>query len=106
MSYRTAALAFILLIPSLLTADVTLTYKTENTLSPSLPPVFAQTLGASHILSTPSGRKIAVRGGKIYANTSLMDISADLPNDKLTLIDSAHNHYVTIPVSQYADQMA
>jgi hypothetical protein len=105
MSYR-AALACILLIPSLLTADVTLSYKTENKLSPSLPPAFAQTLGASHILSAPSGRKIAVRGGKIYANTSLSDIIADLPSDKLTLLDPASKHFVTIPVSQYGDQMA
>ena len=106
MSYRAATLAYILLIPSLLTADVTLTYKTENKLSPTLPPAFAQTLGAAHILSAPSGRKIAVRGGKIWANTSLADIIADLPNDKLTLIDPASKHYVTTPVSQYADQMA
>jgi hypothetical protein len=105
MSYR-AALTCILLIPSLLTADVTLTYKTENTLSPTLPPAFAQTLGAAHILSAPSGRKIAIRGGKFYANISQMDIIADLPNDKLTLIDSPNKHYVTVPVSQYADQMA
>jgi hypothetical protein len=106
MPYRAAALACILLIPSLLTADVTLIYKTENKLSPSLPPAFAQTLGAAHILSAPSGRKIAVRGGKIFANTSLTDMIADLPNDKLTLIDSAHQHYVTVPVSQYAEQLA
>jgi hypothetical protein len=105
MFCRAAALACTLLIPSLLTADVTLTYKTENKLSPSLPPAFAQTLGASHILSAPSGRKIAVSGGKFFANISRMDVIADLPNDKLTLIDSAHNHYVTIPVSQYADQV-
>jgi hypothetical protein len=106
MSNRAAALACILLIPSLLTADVTLTYKTENKLSPGLPPAFAQTLGASHILSAPSGRKIAVRGGKFYANTSLADMIADLPNDKLTLIDSANKHYVTMPVSQYTEQLA
>jgi hypothetical protein len=106
MSYRPATLAFIFLIPSLLTADVTLSYKTENKLSPALPAAFAQTLGASHILSAPSGRKIAVSGRKIYANTSLADIIADLPNDKLTLLDSANKHYVTVPVSQYADQLA
>jgi hypothetical protein len=106
MFYRAATLACILLIPSLLMADVTLTYKTENKLSPSLPAAFAQTLGASHILSAPSGRKIAVRGGKFYANTSLTDIIADLPNDKLTLIDPAHQHYVTIPGNQYAEQLA
>jgi hypothetical protein len=105
MSYRAAALASILLVPSLLTADVTLSYKTENKLSPSLPPAFAQTLGAAHILSAPSGRKIAVRGGKFYANTSLSDMIADLPNDKLTLIDSANKHYITMPVSQYAEQL-
>ena len=46
MSYRAAALACILLIPSLLSADVTLTYKTENTLSPSLPPAFDRTSGS------------------------------------------------------------
>ncbi len=106
MSCRTAALTCILLIPSLLTADVTLSYKTENKLSPSLPPAFAQTLGAAHILSAPSGRKIAVHGGKIYANTSLADMIADLPNDKLTLIDSTNKHYVTMPVSQYGEQIA
>jgi len=106
MSYRPAPLAFILLIPSLLTADVTLTYKTENTLSPSLPPAFAQTLGAAHILSAPSGRKVAVRGGKFFANSTLADMIADLPNDKLTLIDSANKHYVTMAVSEYAAQIA
>lgn len=106
MSYRATALACVLLIPSLLTADVTLTYKVENKLSPSLPPAFAQTLGAAHILSAPSGRKVAVKGGKIFANTSVADMIADLPNDKLTLLNSANKNYVTIPVSQYAEQLA
>jgi hypothetical protein len=106
MSYRAASLACILLIPSLLTADVTLSYKTENKLSPSLPPAFAQALGASHILSAPSGRKVAVRGGKFFANTSLADMIADLPNDKLTVIDPTNKRYVTMPVSQYGDQLA
>lgn len=106
MSYRAAVLACTLLIPSLLTADVTLTYSTENKLSPSLPPAFAQTLGASHILGASRERKIAVSGGKIFANISLADMIADLPNDKLTLIDSANKHYVTMPVSQYGSQFA
>jgi hypothetical protein len=106
MSYRAAALACILLIPSLLTADVTLTYKTEYKLSPALPSTFSQILGTSHILSAPSGRKIAVKGGRFYANTSFADIIADLPNDKLTLLDSTNKHYVTVPVSQYAEQIA
>ena len=92
MSYRAIALSCILLIPSLLTADVTLTYKTENTLSPSLPSAMTQMLNASHILSSPSGRKIIVKGTKFYATTALLD--------------PANKHYITVSVSQYADQLA
>ena len=106
MSYRAIALSCILLIPSLLTADVTLTYKTENTLSPSLPSAMTQMLNASHILSSPSGRKIIVKGTKFYATTALLDVIADLPNDKLTLLDPANKHYITVSVSQDADQLA
>jgi hypothetical protein len=106
MSYRAIALSCILLIPALLTADVTLTYKTENTLSPSLPAAMTQMLSTSHILSSPSGRKIIVKGTKFCATTALLDVIADLPNDKLTLLDPANKHYVTVSVSQYADQLA
>lgn len=106
MSFRAAALTCILLIPSLLTADVTLIYKSENKLSPSLPAAFSQILNTAHILSAPSERKIAIKGTEFYATTGLMDVIADLPNDKLTLLDPASKHYATVAASQYADQLA
>jgi TonB family protein len=106
MFRRSTAIFCVLLIPSLLSADATLTYKVDTKLSAALPATLTQALSSSHIMTAPADRKIVIKGGKFYANTTMMDIIADLPNDKLTLLDNATRHYATIPVSQYADQLS
>lgn len=106
MSRRAAALSCILLIPSLLMADVTLTYKVETKVSPALPASLMQALSASSIVTAPTDRKIAIKGGKTWASMGAFDVISDPANDKVTILDPTGKHYATVPASQYADQIA
>lgn len=103
---RAAALFFILAVPSLLVADVTLVYRVETKPNPALPPALAQAMTTLQNFVNAPERKVLLKGGKSYTTYSLYNIISDLPNDAITLLDPVNKHFATIPASQYASAVA
>jgi len=100
-----ATISCILLIPSLLAADVTLRYKMETKSNPTLPQAVIEAFSSVRSVAASSESVIRVKGGK-SATTGLFNVIADLPNDKITILDPATRRFATVPASQYADEIA
>jgi len=104
MSRCTAALTCLLLIPAALSADVTLQYKVQYHLNAALPAALTQAMDTARL--TPSEITIHVSGGRSLTAQGALTSISDLSTGKITLLDPVHQHFATVPISQFADQAA
>lgn len=106
MRSRYIAIFCSLLMPSCLAGDVTLRYKMEAKANSSLPAAVAQAFSAARAVATPPDTVLRVKGGKSCASTGLLNVIADLPNDKITVLDTVNRHFASVPASRYAEEIA
>jgi hypothetical protein len=102
---RAAAWLAVLMCP-LLRADVTMTYKTEVKLNPSLPQELAsQALkGMGGALGTDSTTRL--KGSKGFSSSGSMTSIVDFEKKEITLIDPAGKRYATLPAAGWAGEFA
>lgn len=103
--WRAAAWLAILACP-LLRADVTMSYKTDVKLNPTLPPqITSQTLkGIGGSLGTDSTTRL--KGGKGFSSSGSMTSIVDFEKKEITLVDPASKRFATLPSDRWTDELA
>jgi len=86
-------------------ADVTLRYKTEVTMNPTLPPQLAQMAVKEMEASVPSESSLLFKGGKTYSSLGAMSSIADFNKQEIVLVDTGGQRYATLPFKQLADEL-
>ncbi|HEV3332107.1 MAG TPA: hypothetical protein VG096_14055 [Bryobacteraceae bacterium] len=95
----------LLAIPAL-DADVTLRYKTEIKLNPSLPAQVIEQAMKGMNTAVPKESLLQLKGGKGFSSAGVNSTICDFPKQELTLLDPEGKRYATLPVRQYEEEMA
>jgi len=101
------ASAFLMLLPlSVLRADVTLRYKVEVRLNPTLPAQMAA--GVTQGLGSVQSREIVLRlkGGKGFSEYTAFSSILDFTTKEITYLDTAGKRYAKLAYGQYLDEVA
>jgi hypothetical protein len=98
--------AIFLLSCSALFADVTLRYKTEIKMNPTLSPQLAEMATKGMGGFVPSESSLLFKGGKTYSSQGAITSIADFNKQEIVLVDSAGRRYSTLPLNQLADEFA
>jgi len=98
--------AIFLLSCSALFADVTLRYKTEIKMNPTLSPQLAEMATKGMGGFVPSESSLLFKGGKTYSSQGAITSIADFNKQEIVLLDSAGRRYSTLPLNQLADEFA
>jgi hypothetical protein len=104
MLLRTSAFAAMLLATQL-HADVTLRYKSDVKLNPSLPPQMAQQMGKG-LTSMPLENVLQLKNGKGYASMAMLRSIVDFTKGEMKLIDPESRRYTVVTPDQFAAEMA
>jgi hypothetical protein len=99
-----AAVAVVTLagLPAL--ADVTLRYKSEIKMNPTVPAAMAQQAAAG-IASLPKDTTLQWKGGKGFSSVNGMTSIYDFAKKEITLIDTEGKRYATLAAADFADHM-
>jgi hypothetical protein len=105
LSSRYLLASLTLLAMPVLNADVTLKYKSEVKLNPTLPPMIAQqaTKGMNGALAPESSMQF--KGGKGLNSASGITSISDFTKQEITLLDKEGKRYATVPAAKIADEM-
>jgi len=101
--HTSTALALALCAAPALRADVTIRYQSEMQPSAALQPIMGQ---LTKSIQTGSEQSVQMRGNKAYTKAGNWIQIIDFDKQEVTLVDSAHKTFATLPVSQLADRMA
>src|SRR5580658_10250571 len=86
-------------------ADVTLRYRSEVTLNPTLPQQMAQQLMKSLNVTAPPAVVQQFRNGMLYYQSGRQSSIIDLNTREITLLDSDGKRYATVPSERYGDEL-
>ena len=104
-SWMRQAVAVAALFTMPLCADVTLRYKTEMKLNPSLPPQMAQQMTKGVETSLPPETTMQFKEGKGYSAAGPFHSICDFTNQRITLLDSEQQRYATTTLDGLAEGM-
>ncbi len=96
-----AVLAFAT-VPSF--ADVTLRYKSDVKMNPTIPSAMAQQATAG-MAGLPLDSTLQLKGGKGFSTFNGFTSIYDFTKQEITLLDSSGKQYATLPAADFADQM-
>jgi hypothetical protein len=89
-----------------LSADVTLRYKNEIKLNPSLPPQMAQQAMKGMGAALPAETVLQLKEGKGYSGAGGFRTIVDFTSQKMTLLDPENKRYGTFAPDQLATEMS
>jgi hypothetical protein len=101
---RAITAAALLAMP--LCADVTLRYKTELKLNPSLPPQMTGQMAKGIESSIPPETTLQLKEGKGYSVAGPFRSICDFTSKEITLLDSEHQHFAKTSIDGMAEEMA
>jgi hypothetical protein len=101
---RFRALAFVFLIP-LLHADVTLRYKTEIKMNPTLPAAMTAAMGGADAI-IPQDRVLRLKDSKGFSTAAGYNSITDFTTQEITLLDASTSRYAKLKASQLAGALA
>lgn len=91
---------------TLLQADVTLRYKTDIKMNPSLPPMITEQATKGMLNgSLPTDTSMQFKGGKGYTSAGVTTSIVDFTKQEVTLLDKDGKRFATLPAKDLADQM-
>jgi hypothetical protein len=105
---RFRAFASLLLVPltlSLLRADVTLRYKTEVKMNPTLPAQMTGIMGGADAI-IPQGLVLRLKGGKGFSTSGGYNSIADFTTQEITLLDATTSRYAKLQASRLSGLVA
>ena len=85
-------------------ADVTLRYKSDVKMNPTIPAAMTQQAMAG-MAGMPLDSTLQLKAGKGYSSFSGLTSIYDFSKNEITLIDAAGKRYATLPAADFADQM-
>jgi hypothetical protein len=94
-----------LLPMAVLNADVTLKYKSEVKLNPTLPPAIAQQATQGFNRALPPESILQIKGGKGLSSAMGITAIVDFAKQEITLVDKEGKRYATVPAAKIADEM-
>jgi hypothetical protein len=104
--FRHVLASLALLLPmAVLNADVTLKYKFEVTLNPTLPPIIAQQAIQGMNRALPPESLMQFKGGKGLSSVMGITSIVDFTKQEITLVDKEGKRYATVPAAKIADEM-
>jgi hypothetical protein len=101
---RFRAFAFVFLIP-LLHADVTLRYKTEIKMNPTLPAQMTGAMGGADAI-IPQDRVLQLKNGKGFSTAAGYNSITDFTTQEITLLDATTSRYAKLKASQLGGVLA
>ena len=91
---------------ALLHADVTLRYKTDVKMNPSLPPAITQQATKGMMNGAmPTDISMQLKGGRGYSSAGATTAIVDFTKQEITLLDKEGKRYATVGVNDFASQI-